>query len=177
MSRYLKWTVLEVGAGILLTGIVGTLILGCLTGFVSGETIGFMVGIVAAIALFYSMSVSVETAVETGDKVAAKRHSKRSYLLRLLAVSVGTLVAVELNWFNVVAALLALFSIKVGVFFQPITHKLFTRWFHLKEELSPEALYLPEEEKEAEDEDEDDDEDKPDRIDRFLERIYGKRYR
>lgn len=171
MIRYVKWTVLEVGAGILLTGIVGTLVLGCLTGFTSRETIGFMVGIVAAMILFYSMGVSVETSVDTGDSTAAKRHTRRSYALRMICIILGTYIAVKLNWFNVVAALLALFSIKVGIFFQPVTHKLFCRWFQLKDELSPDALYLPEEDEEEKD----DDEEQPDRIDRWLERTYGKR--
>lgn len=175
MIRYVKWTVLEVGAGILLTGIIGTVLLGCLTGFSSKETIGFAVGILAALALFYSMGVTVETTLDTGDRVAAKRHAKRMYLLRMVCVTAGAYVAVRLDWFNVVMALLALFSIKVGLFFQPITHKFFCRWFHLKDEISPDALHLPEEDQEESVDEEDDDEDKPDRIDRWMERVFGKR--
>lgn len=171
MIRYVKWTVIEVGAVILLTGIIGTVCLGCLTGFTSRETLGFIVGIVAAVALFYSMGVSVENSIDTGEYAAAKRHTRRSYAVRMICIILGTYVAVKLDRFNVVVALLALFSIKIGIFFQPITHKLFCRWFQLKGELSPDALYLPEEDEEEKD----DDEDKPDRIDRWLERRYGSR--
>lgn len=170
MIRYVKWTVLEVEAGILVTGIIGTLILGALTGFASAETIGFVVGIVAAGVLFYSMALSVETSVDTGDEVSARKHASRAYGIRVLAIIVGTVVATKLNWFNVLTALLALFSIKAGTYLQPLMHKLFCCWFHLSDELSPDALYLPEEEGE-----EAEDEEKPDRIDRWMERRYGKR--
>ncbi len=171
MIRYVKWTVMEVSAGIILTGVVGTLVLGMITGFSSRETIGFIVGIVSALLLFYSMGVSVESSLDTANATAAKRHTRWAYALRMLCLIAGTFVAAKLDWFNVVVALLAIFSIKVGVFFQPIIHQLFCRWFHLNDELSPDALYLPEEDEE----DEGDDEDKPDRIDRWLERMYGKR--
>lgn len=174
MIRYVKWTVLEVGAGILLTGIIGTVLLGCLTGFSSKETIGFAVGILAALALFYTMGVTVEDSLDTGDRSTAKRSARRAYVMRMVFIVLGTWLASKYNLFNVVTALLALFSIKVGLFFQPVTHKLFCRWFNLTDELSPDALYLSEEEVEDEDVD-DDDGDKPDRIDRWLERIYGKR--
>lgn len=174
MIRYVKWTVLEVGAGILVTGIIGTVILGCLTGFASQETIGFAVGILASLALFYSMGVTVEDSLDTGDRTAAKRGTRRAYVMRMVFIVLGTWLASKYDLFNVVTALLALFSIKIGLFFQPVTHKLFCRWFDLKDELSPDALYLPEEETE-EDDDDDDDPDKPDRIDRWLEKIFGKR--
>ncbi len=171
MIRYVKWTVMEVSTGIMLTGVVGMLILGMITGFSSRETVGFIVGIVAALLLFYSMGVSVESSLDTENATAAKRHTRWAYALRMLCLIGGTFAAVKLDRFNVVVALLAIFSIKVGVFFQPIIHQLFCRWFHRSDELSPDALYLP-----AEGEgDEEDDEDKPDRIDRWLDRMYGKR--
>lgn len=169
MLRYVKWTTLEVEAGILATGIIGILILGFLTGFLSGETIGFLVGIVAAGVLFYSLALSVETSVDMGDAVSARKHASKSYGLRVLALILGTMLAAKLGWFNLFTALMALFSIKVGLYLQPFTHKLFCRWFGLKDELSPDALYLPEEE-----EGDGDDDEKPDRIDRWLQRRYGK---
>lgn len=171
MIRYVKWTVIEVSAGIILTGVVGTLILGMITGFSSRETVGFIVGIVVALVLFYSMGVSVESSLDTANAMAAKRHTRWAYALRMLCLIVGTFVAAKLDRFNVVVALLAIFSIKIGVFFQPIAHQLFCKWFHRSDELSPNALYLPEEDEG----DEEDDEDKPDRIDRWLDRMYGKR--
>ncbi len=170
MVKYVKWIVLEVGAGILLTGIIGTLMLGISTGFVSRETVGFMVGIIAAVLLFYSMGVSVETSVELGDVAAARRYAKKMYGLRTAAIIIGTLVAAKLNWFSILTALLALFSIKVGMYLQPITHKLFCRWFHLKDELSPDALYLPEEEEELSEDGE-----PMGYIDRWMEKRYGKK--
>ncbi|MBQ4564383.1 MAG: hypothetical protein IJA58_07865 [Lachnospiraceae bacterium] len=175
MNEKLKWTLFEVWSGIALIGIVGVLLLGFITGFLSKETIGFAVGIIASMALFYSMSVSVENAFESGDGQMAKRSIKRSYLMRMVFITLGTFIAVRWNLFDVVVALLALFSIKVSVFFQPITHQLFCKWFKIKDEISPDALYLPEEEEEEDDWDDEDDEDKPDRIDRWMERFFGKR--
>ena len=170
MIRYVKWTVIEVFAGIIVTGVIGTLVLGVITGFLSRETVGFVVGIVAALILFYSMGVSVESSLDTANATAAKRHTRWAYAFRMLCLIIGTYAAVKLDKFDVVAALLALFSIKIGVFFQPIVHQLFCKWFHRSDELSPDALYLPEE-----DEGDEEDEDKPDRIDRWLDRMYGKR--
>ena len=169
MIRYVKWTVIEVSAGIMATGVVGTLILGMIAGVSSRETVGFIVGILAALFLFYSMGVSVESSLDTGNAAMAKRHTRWAYALRMLCLIAGTYVAAKLDLFNVVTALLAIFSIKVGVFFQPIIHPLFCRWFHIKDEPSPDALYLPEEDEEEADEE------KPDRIDRWLDRVYGKR--
>ena len=175
MNHKMKWMLYEVCAGIAVIGIIGIVILGVFTGFFSEETIGFLVGIIASMALFYSMTVSVETALETANSQVAKRSIKRSYLARLVFITLGTFIAVRYNLFNVVVALLALFSLKISVIFQPMTHGLFCRWFNLKDELSPDALYLPEEEEDESDDDDDDDADKPDRIDRWLERIFGKR--
>ena len=171
MIKYVKWTVIEVSVGIILTGVIGTLVLGIITGFLSRETIGFVVGILAALILFYSMGVSVESSLDTGNAVAAKRHTRWAYALRMLCLIAGTYAAARLDRFNVVTALLAIFSIKVGVFFQTITHLFFCKWFHLSDELSPDARCLSEEEESEEE----DDEDKPDRIDRWLDRMYGKR--
>ena len=171
MNHKLKLTLFEVWAGIGATGIVGVVVLGLVTGFLSRETIGFAVGILASFVLFYSMSVSVETALDTGDGRAAKRKIRTSYLMRMAAIILGTYAIMKWDKFDVVAALLALFSIKVGAWFQPITHQLFCRWFHIRDELDPEALYLP-----AKDEEEDDEgEEKIDRIDRWLDKVYGKR--
>ena len=117
MIRYVKWTVIEVSAGIMATGVVGTLILGIITGFSSRETVGFIVGIVAALFLFYSMGVSVESSLDTGNAAMAKRYTRWAYALRMLCLIAGTYVAAKLDLFNVVTALLAIFSIKVGVFF------------------------------------------------------------
>ena len=51
MNEKLKWTLFEVWSGIALIGIVGVLLLGFITGFLSKETIGFAVGIIASMAL------------------------------------------------------------------------------------------------------------------------------
>lgn len=170
MIRYAKWTVREVETGIFLTGVIGTLILSIVVGFTSPETLGFILGIIGAGVLFYSMGVSLETSLDMGDAEAARKHSVKMYGIRYAVIILLVLVLSRFDQISVVTALLALFSIKIGVYLQPWTHKLFCRWFHLKDEVSPDALTLPDDEEDEEDEDDSDD------IGRKFEQWMGRKY-
>lgn len=172
--RYGKWTVIEVETVIGTVGFLGYLAVALIWGWFSPEALGLVLGILGAMALFLSMAVSLETALDIGHRDGTKRHTKKMMILRYTVIVVITGALSRTDRINVVSGLLALlFSLKLGLFFQPYVHLLFCKWFQLKDELSPDALYLPEEEKDSDEED-DGDEDKPDRIDRWLGRIYGK---
>lgn len=170
--RYGKWTVIEVESVIGVIGLLGYLSAALIRGWFSPEALGLVLGVLGAMLLFLSMALSLETALDIGQRDGAKRHAKKMMVFRYVAIVLITGAAAQTHRINVVLGLLALlFSLKLGVFFQPYVHRLFCRWFQLNDEVSPDALYLPEEETEP---DEDDDEDKPDRIDRWLGRIFGK---
>ena len=172
--RYGKWTVIEVESVIGIIGILGYVAAALIRGWFSPEALGLVLGILGAMALFFSMAVSLETALDIGHRDGTKRHTKKMMVLRYAVIVVITGVLSQVDQINVVPGLLALlFSLKLGLFFQPYVHLLFCKWFKLKDELSPDALYLPKEEKDPDEEDEDD-EDKPDRIDRWLGRLFGK---
>ena len=168
--RYGKWTVLEVEVGICLAGIVGYMICGFVCGISSPVALGVLVGTVGGMMFLYSMAVSMETTLDMGNKSAARKHSMKMQAIRYGAVIFVAVLLSRSKRIDVVTALLTLlFSIKIATFIQPVTHKLFCRWFGLSDELNPEALYLPEEE-----ENDDEDEDKPDRIDRWMDRLFKK---
>lgn len=165
--RYGRWTMLEVETGIGLVGIVGYVICGLVWGFVSPEALGFLLGIVGAAVLFYSIALSAETTLDMGDPVSAKKYSRKMHGIRYTSIILVTMIVSRIGIFNVVAALLALFSLKAALYLQPLMHRLFCRWFHLKDELSPDALIL------TDDEDEED-EDSQDFLERWLEAKYKK---
>lgn len=167
--RYGKWTTMEVETGIGLIGIIGYAICVIVCGISSPVAWGVLIGMVGAMAFFYSMAVSMETTLDMGDKSSARKHSFKMQAVRYGAVVLGAVMIERSGIADVVAALLTLlFSIKIATYIQPVVHKLFCHWFRLNDELSPEALYLPEEERD------DEDEDMPDRIDRWMDRLYKK---
>ncbi|MBQ8813921.1 MAG: hypothetical protein IJZ85_05440 [Lachnospiraceae bacterium] len=173
--RYGKWTTIEVEAVIGVVGALGYVICGLILGFRSPEAFGIVLGVLGAMVFFYSMAVSMETTLDIGAIDGAKRHTKRMMAVRYSAVVLAVALLSRVDRINVVTGLLALLaSLKIAIFAQPMTHRLFCRWFHLSDELSPEALYLPEEDDDREDEEDDDDEDKPDRIDRWMDRLFKK---
>lgn len=165
--RYGNWTVIEVESVIGLIGLIGYVAAGLIWGFGSPEALGFLLGIIGAAALFYSMALSTETTLDFVDPADAKKYSRKMSGVRYVAIILVTMAVSRLEMFDVVAALLALFSIKAAVYVQPVTHRLFRRWFHLKDELSPDALILT-------DEDEDEDDEDLDPIERWLEARYKK---
>lgn len=169
MIRYGRWTVIEVESGIGLIGVIGYVTVGLIWGFSSPQALGFLLGIIGSAALFYSMALSTEAALDFNDPEAAKKYSRKRASIRYAAIILVTMVVSRFELFDVVAALLALFSIKAAVYLQPFTHKLFCRWFHLKDELSPDALILTDD-----DDDDYDDAEKPDALEQWLEAKYKK---
>ena len=165
MLRYGKLTLLEVETGIALVGIVGSVGCALVWGMFAPQTLGFLLGSVGAAALFYSMALSTETSLDLGDASAAKKHSRKMLGIRYVSIIFAALVISRIEAIDVVAALLALFSIKAAVYLQPVMHKLFCQWFNLKDELSPDALILTDDPEEDED---------MDFIDRWLESKYKK---
>ena len=164
--RYGRWTVLEVEIGIGLVGIVGYGGCGLVWGLFSPQAMGFLLGIIGTAVLFYSMALSAETTLDIGDPLAAKKHSRKMHGIRYISIILVTMVVAKIEIFDVVAALLALFSLKVALYLQPFMHRLFCKRFHLTDVLSPEALILPDEEYE--------DGEEPDFLERWLESKYKK---
>ncbi len=167
MIRGVKRTVLEVETVLVLIGAVGYVTAGLIWGFASPEALGIVVGVLGAMALFYSMSQSVETSVDMGDPTAARRHSSKMQAIRYAVIILAAMALSKWDRVSVTAALISLLFLKPALYLQPVTHKLFCRWFHWKDELSPDALILPDDEDE-------DDEDAPDGLERWLERKYKK---
>ena len=172
--RYGKWTAIEIETVIGLIGVIAFVICGLMLGFGSSEALGIAVGTFGAMVFFYSMAVSLETTLDMGVAGAAKKHSIKMQLLRYGAVALAAVLISKTESVDVVIALLTLlFSIKVATYVQPLIHRLFCGWFGLKDEFNPDALYLPEEDDRG-NEEYDGDEDKPDRIDRWMDRLYKK---
>jgi hypothetical protein len=170
MIRYAKRTVLEVETGIFLTGIIGLLILGFTTGFTSPKTLGFAAGIVVSAVFFYSMGVSLETAIDMGEETAAKRHSLKMYAIRVAALVLIGYVILKSSYFDVITAALALFSIKIGAYLQPVVHRLFVRWFHLSEPVYDENEMIGESDDDDPDDDDLDESDPEVRFEKWLEK-------
>ena len=95
--------------------------------FKTSVLIGWTVGCLVAAYLFYHMKRSIEKSLDMGEN-GAKVHGVKSYSTRLLIVIVLAFGSVYLQWINTIALFAGLVTIKVAVYMQPFTHKIFARF-------------------------------------------------
>lgn len=128
MIKYTAAVVREVLLGIALWGILGVILVLALWGLSDGILYGFLLGVLMAAAYFFHMSVTLETSVDMMEEKSAKNHAFRAYLIRVAIGAFILLFAWKSGWFNMLAILAGLFTLKFGVYTRPLIHKAFCRF-------------------------------------------------
>ncbi|MCI8549547.1 MAG: hypothetical protein HFI68_02940 [Lachnospiraceae bacterium] len=125
MIKYISQVVREVLLGIILWGIFGAILIVASWGLSEGVLYGFFLGVLLACGYFIHMSITLETSVDMMEEESAKNHALRAYLIRVAAGAVILVLAWKSGWFNMLAILAGLFTLKLGVYIRPFIHKAF----------------------------------------------------
>ncbi len=128
MIRYTGQVVKEILLGIALWGIAGAAAVLLIWGVSDGIFTGFLLGTAMAAAYFFHMSITLETSVDMMEEKTAKNHAMRSWLIRVAAGAAILIFAWRSGWFNMLAILAGLFTLKLGVYMRPLIHKAFCRF-------------------------------------------------
>lgn len=86
-------------------------------------SVGFLIGIVFSCGIIIHMARSVEAALSMGEHDALK-HTRISYIIRMVCLLVVFALMLVLGFGNVFAMLFGLLSLKLSAYAQPITHKV-----------------------------------------------------
>ncbi|MBO4376260.1 MAG: hypothetical protein IKY04_00325 [Lachnospiraceae bacterium] len=144
-SVYLR-TLIELFAGVILWGIVFQI------PFLFLERRGYYVlgvwyGVLIAAYMAFDMWRNVPKSVDRGN-AGARKHTILTGLLRYAIVIILYGLICYFDFGSPITAFVGLMGLKVAVYLQPFTHKLFMKLFSWKEiEYPP---YIPEEEEEPE---------------------------
>ncbi len=125
MIKYVGQVVREVLLGIGLWGLIGAGVILAVWGLSDGILYGFLLGVFLAAGYFIHMGVTLETSVDMMEEKSAKNHAVRAYLIRVLAGAVILVLAWKSGWFNMLAILAGLFTLKLGVYIRPFIHMAF----------------------------------------------------
>lgn len=89
---------------------------------------GFLIGSIVSVGMVIHMAYSIDEAVRLNEETALK-HTRKTYIIRLIAI----IAVFALVWFfkvgNVGAVLLGMMILKFSAYFQPITHRLTSKIF------------------------------------------------
>ncbi len=128
MIKYAGQVVKEVVLGIFLWGILGFAIILIFWGAQARILLGFLLGVLMAAGYFLHMSVTLETSIDMMEEKTAKNHAFRSYIIRIAVGAFVLLAAWSSGWFDMLAILAGLFTLKLGVYLRPLIHKAFCRF-------------------------------------------------
>lgn len=128
-----KRTLLELLAGIVLSGTAF-----CLIGLLfvkdkAGHTVGILLGIVIASAMAIHMAYSLDRALEW-DEEHARSAIWKSYVLRYAAVAAAMGLVAYTGIGNVVSCFVGIMSLKAAAYMQPRLHKFCNKLFKIEEE-------------------------------------------
>ncbi|MCI8505785.1 MAG: hypothetical protein HFI67_06320 [Lachnospiraceae bacterium] len=133
MIKYVGQVVAEVLLGIGLWGLAGVIVVLAVWGITDGILYGFLLGLLLAAGYFIHMSITLETSVDMMEEKSAKNHAVRAYLIRVAAGAAVLVAAWWSGWFNMLAILAGLFTLKLGVYTRPLIHKAFRHLGFLKD--------------------------------------------
>lgn len=85
-------------------------------------TFGFFEGFLLAVFILLHMALALEDSVAMYEEEADK-HTKKTYMFRMIILVVTFLLIVFLGLGNVGTALFGLMALKVAAYIQPFTHK------------------------------------------------------
>lgn len=145
MLKRINRTVLEVDLGIVACAVV---LQGIAVLFAQDRLnwcLSFLLGSVLAMLAISHMYRTLDRALDLGEGVATKM-IYRGYLTRYLVLVAVILFLTATGFLNPLLVFLAYMSMKVAVYLQPFSHKLFNGIFH---ETDPEPEPLPDEEQGA----------------------------
>ena len=125
MIKYTASVVREVLFGIALWAILGIVLVLIFWELSDGVLYGFLLGVLMAAAYFFHMSVTLETSVDMMEEKSAKNHAIRAYIIRVAIGAAVMIFAWRSGWFNMLAILAGLFTLKLGVYSRPLIHKAF----------------------------------------------------
>ena len=137
-------TLIELWAGIILTGILGQ----AAVFFVERKvyfTIGWWYGIVLSLFMAWHMWRALDRGLDMGD--GASQYLTKANIIRYVVVAVAYIVLTILDFGSPVAAFFGVLMLKVAAYIQPFTHKVFKKMFGWVDVFPP---GIPDEEEQSE---------------------------
>lgn len=128
-----KRTLLELLAGIILSGTAFELIGLTFVKDQAGHSMGMLLGILIALAMAIHMAVSLNNALEW-DEEHARRSIWKSYLLRYAAVAVAMGLVAYTGIGNVLSCFAGMMSLKASAYLQPYLHRFCNKLLKIEEE-------------------------------------------
>ena len=116
-------TLKELLIGIVLVGILSQIV--CLI-FLKRHlyhAVGLWVGIFISVGIAIHMQRSIEDGLDLmGD--AGVKHMKEAYLMRTMVICIVMAAVLYFDWGNPITILIGITTLKVGVYLQPLVHKV-----------------------------------------------------
>jgi len=119
-------TAWELVLGILFCGVV---LEGVALVFLSDKlsvSLGLLIGILTAIAMVLHMNLSINKILEMGEG-AARKGAAKGYAFRTMGLIVVLLLVAVTKKANLFSCIAGVFTLKVAVYLQPITHRIIRR--------------------------------------------------
>ena len=121
MSKELKQTVLDMGIGILLYGLLLSLLAIPLSSHLGYSLLGLEVGILAgcllAVVLLLDMAYTAQDSLESRSEAYARKKTMLHGVFRKLAILAVIVLCWNLRWINVLGVAFALLGLKPGAYF------------------------------------------------------------
>lgn len=92
-----------------------------------GYSVGLWLGIIIAIGMAIHMAVVIRDAVDIAIEKKAKVRTTIFSLLRYVVVVILFVIVIYFKFGNVITMFIGVMGLKVAAYFQPFTHKLFTK--------------------------------------------------
>lgn len=142
-------TVLEMETGILFYGLVCQMVGALIVKNQQIYACSLWIGILCAIFAVHHMRYVLDTALDFDEKNAAKLIF-RGYIIRYVAFVVVIMAIIFTKVLNPLITFMAYMSLKVAVYLQPFTHKIYNKLFHetdpIPQPMEEEDVLTPKEE-------------------------------
>lgn len=124
--KHISSTAWELVLGILLCGaVLEVLVLVFLPEKLS-ISLGLFIGMITAAAMVFHMNYSIDRILDMGEG-AARKGAAKGYAVRTVSVVIILLIVVVTKKANLLSCIAGIFTLKVSVYLQPITHRIIRR--------------------------------------------------
>lgn len=124
--KHISSTAWELVLGILLCGAVLEVLVLIFLPEKLSISLGLFIGMITAAAMVFHMNYSIDRILDMGEG-AARKGAAKGYAVRTVSVVIILLIVVVTKKANLLSCIAGIFTLKVSVYLQPITHRIIRR--------------------------------------------------
>lgn len=124
--KHISSTAWELVLGILLCGAVLEVLVLMILPEKLSISLGLFIGMITAIAMVFHMNYSIDRILDMGEG-AARKGAAKGYAVRTVSVVIILLIVAVTKKVNLLSCIAGIFTLKVSVYLQPITHRIIRR--------------------------------------------------